>query len=140
MKIEFDFSELTEFTNNLASEYAFDTTMMTITQKIAKILHSDLLLLTPVDTGNLRKMWSAGDNLKFTVENVNDGYVVTLINAAKTDKNFMYGKAVNDGHKTVNGGWVMGKFFVEKAILKTSNSKQIESIIMKELQKWWEGC
>ena len=114
--------------------------MMTITQKIAKILHSDLLLLTPVDTGNLRKMWSAGDNLKFTVENVNDGYVVTLINAAKTDKNFMYGKAVNDGHKTVNGGWVMGKFFVEKAILKTSSSKQIESIIMKELQKWWEGC
>jgi hypothetical protein len=140
MKLEWDFSELTEFAERLSNSHSLNTALMTATQKIAKVLHQHLLTQTPVDTGNLRKMWSAGDNLLFTVERVQGGFQVTLINTARNGSKdgFMYGLAVNDGHKTPGGkGWVMGRFFVERSIIQTV--PQTEQIIMRELQKWWES-
>lgn len=140
MKLQWDFSELTKFTNRLVDKHNFDSTIMTATQKVARVLHQHLLEQTPIDTGNLRKMWSAGDNLKFTVNSVPNGYEVTFINTAraKSADGFMYGLAVNDGHRTPNGtGWVMGRFFVEKSILQTE--QQAEQIIMNELKKWWDS-
>lgn len=135
---EWDFKELVDFAGRLQNGYAFDTAIMTAAQNITKVLHQYLLAQTPVDTGNLRKMWSAGDNLQFTVEVVNGGYQVTLINLAQNDKGFRYGLAVNDGHKSPYGsGWVMGRFFVEKSILQTE--PKVEQIIMRELQKWWDS-
>ena len=141
MKIEWDFSEFVKFSNQLQA-YDIETTLMTITQKIARVLHQYLLVQTPVRTGNLRKMWSANDNLMFTVVPKRDGYEVIFVNTARANSadGFMYGLAVNDGHKTPGGnGWVMGKFFVEKAILQTANSSQVEQIIMQELMKWWDS-
>lgn len=143
MKIKWDFHEFTDFAENLADKHRLDTTLMSATREVARVLHKYLLIQTPVKTGNLRKMWSAGDNLFFTVETLPNGYQVTFVNTARANSadGFMYGLAVNDGHKTPNGeGWVMGRFFVEKAILQTENGTQIEQIIMNELQKWWEGC
>lgn len=140
MKIEWDFSELIDFANNLQDTHTLETALMTATQNIAKVLHGHLLEQTPVDTGNLRKMWSAGDNLLFTVEKVNNGYQVTLINDARRNSKdgFAYGLAVNDGHKTPSGnGWVMGRFFVENSI--TLTLPQVEQIVMNELQKWWDS-
>lgn len=140
MNIVWDFSELERFANNLKSGYKFETAIMTATQNIAKVLHQYLLVQTPIITGNLRKMWSAGDNLAFTVEKVNNGFEVTLINLAQNQYGFRYGLAVNDGHKTPSGtGWVMGRFFVERSVLQTANSSQVEQIILRELQKWWDS-
>lgn len=142
MKLKWDFSEFTKFANSLKNTHTFDTALMTATQNIARVLHQYLLVNTPVRTGNLRKMWSAGDNLRFTVKPVSTGFEVTLINTARADSadGFMYGIAVNDGHKTPGGGgWVMGRFFVEKSIIQTAESKQIDQIIMRELQKWWDS-
>lgn len=142
MKLEWNFSELTEFAKRLTNTHDLDSALMTATREVARVLHKYLLIQTPVKTGNLRKMWSAGENLLFTVEPVSNGFQVTFINTARADSEngFMYGLAVNDGHKTPNGGWVMGRFFVEKAILQTAESKQIERLIMNELQKWWMEC
>lgn len=140
MEFQWDFSELTNFANRLGNTYNLDTALMTATQNIARVLHKYLLMNTPIKTGNLRKMWSAGDNLMFTVVPIGTGYQVTLINTARanTKKGFMYGLAVNDGHKTPGGGgWVMGRFFVEKSINLTE--PQVEQIVMKELRKWWKG-
>ena len=142
MKLDWDFSELYGFANRLQnSKHELDTALMTATRNIAKVLHKHLLNFTPVVTGNLRKMWSAGDNLAFTVKRVAGGFEVTLINRARANdkKGFMYGLAVNDGHRTPQGGWVMGRFFVEASMLVTENSSQLESIIMRELQKWWDS-
>lgn len=142
MEIELDFSELTDFANRLTNSYLFDSAMMTATQKIAKVLHQHLLINTPVKTGNLRKMWSAGNNLMFMVEPISNGFQVTFVNTARANSKdgYMYGIAVNDGHKTPSGeGWVVGRFFVEKSILQTSSDNQIEQIIMNELQKWWDS-
>lgn len=142
MKLEWDFKEFTLFAERLQNFHNLDSAMMAATRAIAKVLHKYLLMQTPVKTGNLRKMWSAGDNLLFTVEQDADGYTVTFINTARanTSDGYMYGVAVNDGHMSNNGGWVMGRFFVEKAILQTAGNKQLESIIMNELEKWWEEC
>ena len=140
MDIKWDFSELTNFANRLSNTYNLDTALMTATQNIARVLHKYLLTNTPIKTGNLRKMWSAGNNLMFTVVPIGTGYQVTLINMARAndEKGFMYGRAVNDGHKTPGGGgWVMGRFFVEKSIELTK--QQVEQIVMNELRKWWDS-
>lgn len=140
MEFQWDFSELTNFANRLSNRYNLDTALMTATQNIARVLHKYLLASTPIKTGNLRKMWSAGDNLMFTVVPIGTGYQVTLINMARAndEKGFMYGRAVNDGHKTPGGGgWVMGRFFVEKSIELTK--QQVEQIVMNELRKWWDS-
>ena len=141
MKLSVDFSEFTKFANKLNDTHDLETALMTATQKIARVLHQNLINLTPVKTGNLRKMWSAGKNLLFTVEHVTNGFQVTFINTARADNahGVMYGVLVNDGHNTTAGGWVMGRFFVEKSIIMTQESSQLEQIIMKELQKWWDG-
>lgn len=139
MKLEYDLKEFHRFAENLKDTYELETALMTATQNIARVLHQHLLLNTPIDTGNLRKMWSAGDNLYFMVEDLGDSYQVTFTNEAKNN-GFMYGVAVNDGHRTVNGGWVMGRFFVEKSIIQVGESQQLNNIIMRELEKWWKGC
>lgn len=147
MKLSCDFSEVINFAHRLSDTHDLDTHLMTATKSIAQVLHNYLLQNTPVDTGNLRKMWSAGDNLLFTVERVDGGYQVTLVNKARSGKDavtgnestgFMYGIAVNDGHSTRSGGWVMGRFFVEKSIVQSEAA--VDPIIRKELEKWFEGC
>lgn len=138
MKFDWDFTELKEFANGLSDTHELETKLMTATQNIARVLHQNLLEQTPVKTGNLRKMWSAGDNLRFTVDKVENGFQVTLINIAQNSKGFRYGLAVNDGHKTPSGkGWVMGRFFVENSIDLTK--EKVDQIIMAELQKWWDS-
>lgn len=138
MRVSFDFSELNRFITNVTNPYHLETTLMTATQNIARVLHQHLLEQTPIDTGNLRKMWSAGDNLMFTVEKTVNGFEVTLVNTAQNQKGEKYGVWVNDGHRTPNGtGWVMGRFFVENSIDLTY--PKLEQIIMKQLEKWWDS-
>lgn len=137
MKIEWDFSELEEFGKRVSSEYEVDTALMTATQNVARVLHQHLLNLTPVLTGNLRKMWSAGDNLLFTVNDVGDGFEVTFINEAKNPYGSMYGVPVNDGYTLQNGTFKRGRMFVQKSISLTK--EELETLVMKELQKWWSG-
>jgi hypothetical protein len=140
MKAVWDVRELESFANNLVSGYEFETAIMTATQNVARVLHKHLLDNTPIVTGNLRKMWSAGDNLAFTVTKKGSGYVVTFINTARTSKGFEYGLAVNDGHPGPYGNdWVMGRFFVETSLTQTASSTEVEQIVYNELQKWWEG-
>ena len=120
-------------------------TFQRITTEIATALREALFENTPVKTGNLAASWGGEENYSFTVKKLKTGYSVTLYNRAisirpqKQYKNFQYGLAVNDGHRTPNGGWVMGRFFVEKSIIQTSESAELESIIMREIQKWWKG-
>lgn len=139
MGFRFDFSELNEFLKGIQDSHERDTTLMTATQNVAIVLHQHLLEQTPVKTGNLRKMWSAGDNLRFTVERVDGGFQVTFINSASanTADGYKYGVVVNDGHKSPSGGWVVGRFFVENSIDLTM--PKVEQIVMKELQKWWDS-
>ena len=139
MKIKWDLHELVEFSERLNDYHEFETYIMTATQEIARVYHQALITRTPVKTGNLRKMWSAGDNLLFTVEKVEGGYQVTLENEAENEKGYKYGQVVNDGHFNPSAGyWTRGRFFIENSIAYTE--EQVKQIISKELQKWLEWC
>lgn len=138
MDIEIDVTEFLTFSRRLQDYERFETAIMTATQEIARVLHKELLKRSPIDTGNLRKMWSAGDNLKFYVDRKGDGYEVTLVNEARNEYGYKYPWVVNYGHKSPNGGWVIGQFFVENSILATS--EVAEKYIRKELTKWFRYC
>lgn len=142
LKWEYDFKEVIDFCEKIGDPHTSETYLMTATQEIAKLLHKNLLEYTPVKTGNLRKMWSAGDNLLFTVEKLKTCYKVTLVNAARTGgkRGYKYGNSVENGHPSPNGGWVMGKFFVKKSIVELGNSKELQAIILKELREWFRRC
>ena len=110
IKVDLDFTDVAEAASTLKKE-AFETAIMSATQEIARELHKALLEHTPVITGNLRKMWSAGENLTFTVTRTGDEFEVTLINDArsKSSDGFAYAASVEYGHKMANGGWVAEK-------------------------------
>lgn len=145
MKLEWDFHELTDFGKRLNDLSKFEIAAQQIAKEIAKALQDALFRNTPVLTGNLRASWGGEENCSFVAKKFSYGYKVTLYNRAvslrpqKKYKNFQYGLSVNDGHKTPSGGWVVGRFFVENSILQTANSMQLEQLIMKHLQKWWDS-
>lgn len=157
MKFEWDFSEFTEFANNLSNLVTFEEAMKRATSEISKALLKRIRSLTPIEDGQLISGWN-GNN--FLVTETKDGYEVLLVNT--TD----YAPYVNDGHMAYNqyGGpypinpdnrvkvttpypwqqgdatyYVFGHFFVERGILQLCNTTEIEQIIMKELQKWWDS-
>ena len=141
MKIKYDFSELTNFIQELADPYSLESAIMAATKELAQELHDALITRTPIKTGNLRAAWSRDDNLQFNVKEVNGGYEVTLTNKAENNGH-MYGTDVNDGHRSFNQyggpyGFVPGKFFVEKSIVSTA--PKCERVIYNELEKWMEG-
>lgn len=156
MRIKFDFRELTDFASRLQSGARFEEAMGRTAKAVAKALLKQMKSLTPVDSYELINGW---DSNKFAVIKKPNGCEVLIVN--KTP----YALYVNDGHKAYNqyGGpyqikhrvqvrsphqwqegdqawYVFGHFFVERGILRLTESKEIEAIIMRELTKWWEGC
>lgn len=156
MKIEWDFSELTEFAERLANS-DLEQTFERITKEIGRALLKRIKGYTPTLDYDLIHAW---DNQKFLVTEVDGGYEVLLIN--KMD----YAIYVNDGHRQRPGrfvpgywagarrfvyvknyptgmvlkkSWVQGRFFVEKGITSLKSTSEIEQIIMRELQKWWDS-
>ena len=157
MKIDWDLSELFDFGDNLSGlTSVFDEHLQRATKEIAEVLLQYIKGLTPKDeTGKLIDGWNGN---AFLVTPVANGYEVEIVN--KTE----YAAWVNDGHKAYNqfGGpypirnrvkvvspyqwqqgspkyYVFGHFFVERGIEQLNNTKEIEQIIMQELQKWWDS-
>lgn len=154
MKIKWDFKELYDFADKLVS-VSLDDTFKRITKDLAKALLKRMKGFTPADSYELINGWEGN---KFLVTATATGYEVLIVN--KTP----YASYVNDGHKVYNqyGGpypikhriqvrsphqwqqgdatyYVFGHFFVERGILQLANTQEIEGIVMRELQKWWEG-
>lgn len=138
MEITIDVSELTNFGRRLGDTENFETAIMSATKEIAKVLHKHLLDKSPIDTGNLRKWWSAGNNLMFTVERKSGGFEVTIVNNARNEAGYKYPWVVNYGHWSESGNWVAGRFFVENSIIATG--LVAEEVIKKELTKWFTRC
>ena len=85
---------------------------------------------TPVDTGHLKGKWERIDNGAGRVEK--GKYISGIENDTE------YAEYVNWGHRTVNGGFVKGRFFVQKG--QEELRKKIPDIlnfhIKKEVEKW----
>lgn len=158
MKLEWDFSELYKFADNLNDMSDFDAVAKRIAKDISKALLKRIKGFTPVDEYDLINGW---DKVKFIVTENNGGYEVLMVNPVE------YALYVNDGHRSFNqynvGGspyevhnriqvrqphqwqlgdgthWVFGHFFVERGIVQLKSTAEIESIIMREIEKWWDG-
>lgn len=156
MELEIDWKDIHKFANRLGNLSKFEQHIERVTKDIAKALLKQMKSLTPVDEYDLINGW---DGNKFAVAKTDGGFEVLIVN--KTP----YALAVNDGHMAYNqyGGpypikhrkqvriphrwqegdatyYVFGHFFVERGMVKLTNTREIESIIMRELEKWWEGC
>lgn len=157
MKVDWDISELLEFADNLMNFGKLEETFKRIAKEIAEVLLQHMRELTPIDEkGKLIEGW---DGNAFLVTKVDNGYEVEIVNKAE------YAAWVNDGHrvrnrkdgeylkvynrvkvpvahkwqKPKNSYYVFGHFFVERGIEQLNSTKEIEQIIMKELQKWWDS-
>lgn len=156
MKLDFDFSELNRFATNLVNS-DLENTFKRITKEISKALLKRIKGYTPALDYDLINAW---DKQSFLVTETATGYEVILVN------NTVYARWVNDGHSQRPGrfvpgywagarrfvyvpnyhegmvlkkSWVQGKFFVEKGIISIKSTSEIEQIIMRELQKWWDS-
>lgn len=155
MKFQWDFSEVTQWATRLVDVNRFNECCERITKEIAKALLKQMRSLTPVGEYTLIHGW---DDNKFVVTKKDNGFEVLIVN--KTP----YALAVNDGHKAFNqnGGpypikhrvqvrsphqwqqgdatwYVFGHFFVERGILRMTDTMEVEQIIMRELKKWWDS-
>ena len=156
MKVDWDISELTNFAAKLSNTSLLDKNLKNATKRLAKALLRWMKEFTPVDGYTLISGWE-GNN--FAVTRKGDVFEVLIVN--KTP----YALAVNDGHRVRNrkGGeyyqvkrriqvrkahqwqadtsdwYVYGHFFVERGILRLSNTTEIENIIMQEIRKWWDS-
>ena len=158
MKLNWDIHELIEFGERIVDVDKFNDFMEDATKEIAKILHKMLITNTPVKTGTLKAFWQTEENYSYTVKKVDNGFEVELVNRA------VYASSVNDGHYSHNqfnkGGqpyevkhrtvpytqgnsastFVFGHFFVESTILQLENGRQLESLIRKQLKRWFRWC
>jgi hypothetical protein len=160
MRLEWDFKEVFDFADRLATISEFDKHLGKAAQQIAKVLHDMLIIETPVDFGTLQTGWKTEENYSYLIVQVENGYEVNLINRT------LYAVWVNDGHKQRPGrfipgykvgdrfrydpssddgimlkkSWVDGRFFVERSILEVANTTQVEKFIYKELNNWFRWC
>lgn len=156
MKVEWDFSELIDFTNNLGDFSKLEKAMQNAAKRLSEELLRRMKELTPIEEGTLINGWNGND---FAVTKKDGGFEVLIVN--KTP----YALAVNDGHRVRNrkdgeyyqvkrrvkvpsphewqdpadDWYVFGHFFVERGILKLTETSKIEQIIMNELKKWWDS-
>lgn len=168
MKFEWDFHELNNFANNLSNVGKLNSTFEKITKDISKALLKRMKSLTPVDSYELINGWNGNkfavvkreDGFEVLLINktpyasaVNDGHMAyNQYGGAYPIKPYnpkgKFGKPegriqVRSPYQWQTGDatwYVFGHFFVERGILQLKNTTEIESIIMRELEKWWEGC
>lgn len=156
MRVEYDFDEIIAFADKLRNFTLYEEYMKKAAREISKALLNHMKSYTPVDEYDLIRGW---DGNNFIVTKKDNGFEVLIVNTNE------YALYVNDGHKAYNGYggpykirrriqvrsphkwqkgdatyYVFGHFFVERGIVKLTDTKQIEAIILNELRKWWEEC
>ena len=167
MKFEIDLKEFQDFANGLSNYSKFEACMEKATKEIAKVLLKWMKTYTPVKEYTLINGWDGnqfavtknGDNFEVLIVNktpyalaVNDGHKAynqyggpyPIHNEVTKGP---YGKLqgrvqVRSPHRWQQGDptyYVFGHFFVERGILRLKETKEVEQIIMAQLQKWWES-
>lgn len=168
MNFDFDFKEIYDFADRLGDWSTFEKHAKRLTQDISKALLKRMKSLTPVDEYTLINGWDGNDFAVREVDNgyevliVNKTPYALAVNDGHKSYN-QYGGAypikpynphgawgkpegriqVRSPHKWQKGDatwYVFGHFFVERGIVHLTDTKEIEAIIYKELEKWWEEC
>lgn len=141
IKIEADLSELKEFedkVNTLKDTY-WDFIVRSSLAQVAETYLQELISVTPVDTGKLKKQWRKdnGKDLAVKVRDVGNGYMIELINTTE------YASWVEKGHNIYNQfggpyGWCYGRFFVKKTEVAWQNGK-LDDRLQRRINKWMKS-
>ena len=94
---EFDFSELTEFVEDLA-KIEIDKVCKDSLLEIENRMEEPIKLLTPVDTGHMRESWE-----KLPMELSNEGATGGWQNSAESAEGFPYPIVIDQGSKKYPG-------------------------------------
>lgn len=148
-----DFSQFQEFAKGFEklSESEMDALCRTCAKELAGRLLALVIPATPVGKypkssgkkgGTLRRGWgakngSAGKEYaqSLTVTKTGNDYMVEIINPIE------YASYVEFGHRTVNGGWVEGRYMltVSEEKLKKIAPSVLEKMILRKLKEVCNG-
>lgn len=127
MKVELDYKQFQKFGFNMnEAEKNFNKFLETFMNKVGNMLIARVKKKTPVDTGLLRNSWEV-KNVKVTRHYV----YLSLINPV------YYAFWVENGHKTVSGGWVQGRFMAKISMQEINDL--MPALFEREFAKWLKG-
>lgn len=132
-----DYRQLEEFKRKLQEleRSQIDEFMDSCCKELAARLLAKVIRRTPVDSGYLRRGWTAGRNQNakayvnsLSVTNHGSTYEITISNPVE------YCPYVEYGHRTRGSGWVDGKFMLTISSDEIKASSQ--EILTKKLRKF----
>jgi len=152
MSVEFYFEEFKDFADKFHKTLQEENFIISVMNKLGNIMIRDVKQRTPVgqydntvffvsggkllvfesDSGSTRQGGELRRNWVLDgVESTGDGYVVTISN------NTEYAGYVENGHRTVRGGWVEGQFFLK--ITMDDIMGQLPAIVGPAYEEYLKG-
>lgn len=135
--IVLDVHELNEFRDRLLEDYHRENMLYELARKMMELVREVAKENTPIDTGNLRKSWSNGDNLFLEVVKVGNTYTVSIENKAynaRSDGGF-YASFVEEGYHSRSGRWIPGHWMMRTGELEAERKAQ--RMFNEIVRDWW---
>jgi hypothetical protein len=125
-EIVLDIHELNEFRDRLLDDYHRENMLYELARKMMELVREVAKENTPIDTGNLRKSWSNGDNLFLEVEKVGNTYTVSIENKAYNDRGNggFYASFVEEGYHSRSGRWIPGHWMMRTGEIEAERKAQ----------------
>lgn len=145
-KIELDVSELLEYRDRLMEEYHREQMLYELAREMMEKVREVAKELTPIDTGNLRKNWSHGENLFLDVVKNGNVYTVSIENKAynarggNKEENRFYASFVEEGYHSTSGRWIPGHWMMKTGEEEAERKAQrMFNAIVKDWVRWLDG-
>lgn len=140
-KIELDVSELLEYRDRLMEEYHRENMLYDLAKKMMEMVREVAKENTPIDTGNLRKSWSNGDNLYLEVVKTGKTYTVSIenkaYNARSGNSDGYYASFVEEGYHSRSGRWIPGHWMMQTGEIEAErNAQRMFDEIVKDWVRW----
>lgn len=149
---DFEFDQFLKFANQFHKNLQEETFIIDVMNRLGNLMIREVKMRTPVGQydnsvffardgklfvfeatggrnrvgGELRRNWVLEG-----VQATGDGFIVTISN------NTEYGPFVENGHRTVNGGWVEGQFFLK--ITMEEIMSQLPKIVGPAYEEYLRG-
>jgi hypothetical protein len=140
--IVLDVSELEAFKEKLLDDYHREQMLFELARQMMEMVREVAKELTPVDTGNLRKSWSNGDNLFLEVVKQGNVYTVSIENKAYNGRGEgeFYASFVEEGYHSRSGRWIPGHWMMQTGEIEAErNAQKMFDAIVRDWWRWVNG-
>lgn len=140
--IELDVSELLEFRDRLMDDYKREQMLYDLAKQLMELVREVAIQHTPIDTGELRRNWSNGDNLFLEVVKVGNTYTVSIENKAYNDRGDggFYASFVEEGYHSRAGRWIPGHWMMATGEIEAErNAQKMFDAIVRDWWRWVNG-